>query len=169
MPRPPDHADESLGSTSPRHSPARRTSGRRALRRWTLLGLAGVAGLTAVAAGLAYDVTSTQEAARAKVVDQARAAYQRRLAAEDANLATVRSESRRLAVALAHEHAVLVARQQARQRALAALAAAQARARAASVAPVYVSATVPASHTVTTTAAPRRTSEDSASATSGGS
>ena len=171
----PDRNLEGPSGTRPLHNPAARAKGHRTLRRWSVVGLAGILGLTAVSAGLAYEVTSSQETARNAVVDQAKAAYQRRLAAEDANLATVRQESRVLARTLAHQHALLAARLRTRQQALAALAAAQARSRAAATAPVYASTTVPGTRTTTptparTVASPTRTEDGrTASASSGGS
>ncbi len=171
----PDPNLEGPSRQRPPHNPAAREQGHRTLRRWSGVGLAGILGLTAVSAGLAYEVTSSQESARNAVVNQAKAAYQRRLAAEDANLATVRRESRVLARTLAHQHALLAARLRARQQALAALAAAQARSQAAATAPVYASRTVPATRTTTPApakvlASPKRgDGGDTASATSGGS
>ena len=154
----------------PLHNHHARATGHRTVRRWTIFGLAGVLGLTAVTAGLAFEVSSTQDAARRAVVNQAQAAYRKRLSVEDANLATVRRESVALNRTLAHERTLLVAREHTRQLALAAQSAAQARARAVSAASVLVSATRPSAPTTTTT--PRvtaRSRDDSASATSGGS
>jgi len=171
----PDPNLEGPSRQRPPHNPAAREHGHRTLRRWSGVGLAGILGLTAVSAGLAYEVTSSQESARTAVVNQAKAAYQRRLDAEDANLATVRRESLVLAHTLARQHTLLAARLRARQQALAALAAAQARSQAAATAPVYASTTVPATHTTTPTpakvvASPKRSDGgDTASATSGGS
>ena len=187
----PDPNLEGPSRQRPPHNPAAREHGHRTLRRWSGVGLAGILGLTAVSAGLAYEVTSSQESARTAVVNQAKAAYQRRLDAEDANLATVRRESLVLAHTLARQHTLLAARLRARQQALAALAAAQARSQAAAASPVYASATA-ASGTRRTTAsgsatgsrtttgsgtpaaavtAPKRSDDggDTASATSGGS
>ena len=82
-------------------------------------------------------------------MSQAQAAYKRRLAAEDANLAAVRRRSRALAKTLAHEHALLAARQAA---ARAAAATAAARARVSPGTAVYVSAT--GLHASTTSRAP---------------
>lgn len=171
LPRPPR---EEPNPESSLHHPAARRRGQRSLRRWTGIGIAGVVGLTAVTAGLAYQVSSSQESAQTAAANQVRSAYRQRIAAEDANLATVRGQARRLARTLAHEHALLVARQRARQQQLAALQAAQvaARAQAAASRPVYVSASprqVTASRPATVVAAPVRGDDGGATAASGAS
>ena len=138
----------------------RRRAGHRVLWRWTGLGLVCVVGLTALAAGFAYHITSTQQAARAAVVREAASAYQLRLAAEDANLAAVQRRSRKLAATLARDHALLLVREHAHQLELTAASAAAARAAAAT--PVYAAAPGGGSHTAPATTTPSRTTSGEA-------
>lgn len=149
------------------HHPVARKQGRRTLRRWTGVGILGVVGLTAACAGLAYQTSSDQEAAQARVKAKVLAQYQHRRAIDDANLAIVHAEQLSLSHALARELALAASRTKARAQAMAALQlaqAAQARAPARS-APARLASV----RTATTVAKPTvRHGEDGAAATSGG-
>jgi hypothetical protein len=150
------------------HHPVARKQGRRTLRRWTGVGILGVVGLTAACAGLAYQTSSDQEAAQARVKAKVLAQYQHRRAIDDANLAIVHNEQLTMAHALSRELALAASRRKTRAQAMAALQlaqAAQARAPARS-APARLASV----RTATTVAKPTvRRGEDGAAATSGGS
>ena len=155
------------------HHPVARKQGRRTLRRWTGVGILGVVGLTAACAGLAYQTSSDQEAAQARVKAKVLAQYQHRRAIDDANLAIVHNEQLSLSHALSRELALAASRRKTRAQAMAALQlaqAAQARA-AAQVGPARsASARLASVRTAATVAKPTvRRGEDGAAATSGGS
>jgi hypothetical protein len=135
----PEPSRDDTTPSHPLHHPAARRRGQRTLRRWTALGIAGVLGLTAVTAGLAFEVSSSQQSKQDAAAAKIRAQYAQRTAAYDASLAAAQRQARAVARTLAHHRAVLAARLRAREQQLAALqAAAAARAASASAHPVYV-------------------------------